>query len=174
MPASRFSFPAGQPVTRLRAGGDGGPPRIQTAQPRVCASRSGEGVTCQCSLPHRVPFGAPTGPRLGDAPSLSSQAGKPARPGPLPTELTWQQQEATQPAHHAPCPGHGPAPQPAAAGALPGTSAARPGHTPRLPPPAACRGQSSAGGLKLKALRSQSGVTGSSPHPPSSSGSLPT
>lgn len=66
------------------------------------------------------------------------------------------------------------APQPAAAGALPGTSAARPGHTPRLPPPAARRGQSCAGGRKLKALRSQSGVTGSSPHPPSSSGSLPT
>lgn len=116
VPSSRFSFPAGHSVTPLRAGGDSGPPRIQTAQLRVCASRRGEGVTCLCSVPHRVSFGAPTGPRLGDAPPPSSQARKPAReparPGPLPTELTWQQQEAAQPAHHAPRPGHGPAPQP--------------------------------------------------------------
>lgn len=58
------------------------------------------------------PFRGAHGPRLGDAPPPNSQASELARPGPLPADLTWHQEEAAQPARHARRPGHGPVRQP--------------------------------------------------------------
>lgn len=97
------------------------------------------------------------GPRLGDAPPPSSQACEPACPGPLPADLTWHQEESSQPARHARRPSHGPVRQPRG---CPRPSrnlrrAARPLPFGSLRPQPH-RGPE--GGLKLSALRSHPGL----------------
>lgn len=82
------------------------------AQRRECAAEHGEGFPSWCWASRTVPFGAPRAetwerpasefPNMGACPP-----GAPAR-----ADLTWHQQEAAQPARHAPHPGHGPVLQP--------------------------------------------------------------
>lgn len=133
----------------------------------VRAPGHSEGFPSRCWAPHTVPFGAPMGRDLG-TPRLRipKPPSLPARVPCPPTSPGTRRKPPSQPATlgaqaMAPCG------SPAAVGALPGTSAGRPGHSPPAPSsgsPAGNRGPE--GGLKLSALRSHPGLQyRPSPHP---------
>lgn len=119
----------------------------------------GEGFPSWCWVPRSVPFREPMGRDLG-TPRL--RVPKPASlpaPGPCPpTSPGTRRNPPSQPATlgaqaMAPCG------SPAAARALPGTSAGRPGHSPSAPSARShTRDRGPEGGLKLSALRSHPGL----------------